>query len=251
MKRGKGFFEFLRAFLQVNEPSPELLTAFILGLIVIDILAQMFYDLSVGSEKLPAMWQPLMVVLAMTSLAYLLYWADRRRARVMRAKIDESRLAPPHQGLIWLFGPGRFDHLLFALEHHRKGGGASHCWLVMQDVDPVHEAFNRLRQALQANGLPTQLHPVLIQQPDAASAYRAVRKIFEEEAGGVGLKPQDIIADITGGLKPLTVGMVLAVLTVGGALEYVESDRDKSGEPIPNTLRVVLLDTTFYVTREG
>jgi hypothetical protein len=27
--------------------------------------------------------------------------------------------------------------LLFALEHHHKGGEASHCWLVMQNTEPV------------------------------------------------------------------------------------------------------------------
>ena len=44
--------------------------------------------------------------------------------------------------------------------------------------------------------------------------------------------------------------MVLAALTAGGALEYVESERDAQGRPITGTLRVVLVDTTFYVARE-
>lgn len=250
MRRQRELVNFLVAFLQGSEPSPELLAAFILGLIVINILAQVLYDLFVVPAVLPGLWRPLVMILLMTGAAYLFYKADRRRTRVLRARVDESRQAPPHAGIIWLFGPGGFDHLLFALEHHRQGGGASHCWLVMQDVKPVHDAYARLSQTLQANGWSTQLHPVLIQQVDVASAYRSVREIFEQEASQVNLTSQDIIADITGGLKPLTAGMVLAALTVGGALEYVESDRDKNGEPIPGTQRVVLLDTAFYVTRE-
>lgn len=201
-------------------------------------------------SALPGLWRPLVMILLMTGIAYLCYRADRRRTRVLRAKVEETQQAPPHAGIIWLFGPGRFDHLLFALEHHRRGGGASHCWLVMQDVKPVHDAYARLSQTLQANGQSTQLHPVYIHQVDVASAYRAVREIFEQRASEVNLTPQDIIADITGGLKPLTAGMVLAALTVGGALEYVESERDKQGEPIPGTQRVVLVDTAFYITRE-
>ena len=64
------------------------------------------------------------------------------------------------------------------------------------------------------------------------------------------MTPDQVIADITGGTKPLTAGMVLAALTVGGALEYVESERDAEGRPIEDTQRVVLMDTAFYVTRE-
>jgi len=52
------------------------------------------------------------------------------------------------------------------------------------------------------------VHPVYITQPEAGDAYHAVRKILEEEAPKVGLKPEDVIAYITGGLKPFTAGMI-------------------------------------------
>ena len=189
-------------------------------------------------------------MMLLTGLAYFLYRWDRQRERGMQAIVDESRLAPPHAGVVWLFGPGQFDHLLFALEHHRKGGGAAHCWLVMQDIEAVREAFNQLSQHLLERGVMTRLHPVYIRQLDVQAAYQAVRAIFEREASEEGLQPMQVIADITGGTKPLTAGMVLAALTAGGTLEYVESKRDTEGQPILGTLRVVLVDTTFYVTRK-
>jgi hypothetical protein len=164
--------------------------------------------------------------------------------------VDESRLAPSRPGLIWLFGPGRFEHLLVALEHHHRSGGAAHCWLVMQDITPVREAFNQLSQKLLEQGLATRLHPIYIRQLDVQAAYTAVRAVFEREAVEEGIAPSEVIADITGGTKPLTAGMVLAALTVGGELEYVESERDAAGRPVPGAQRVVLMDTTFYVTRE-
>ena len=74
--------------------------------------------------------------------------------------------------------------------------------------------------------------------------------IFEREAAEEGMKPGDVIADITSGTKPLTAGMVLAALIDGRALEYVETERDEHGKPIFDTALVVLVDTKFYVGQE-
>lgn len=238
--------EFLDVFLR-GGPSPQLLGAFALGLLVVSLLADLAYDLLTA---LAVAWGPVIAILLLTGLAYVLYRQDRRRWRAVRAVVDESRLAPPHPGLIWLLGPGRLDHLLFALEHHRQGGGATHCWLVMQNAEPVREAFNHLSQQLLEQGATTRLHPVYVQQLDVQAAYQAVRSIFEREAGEAGLQPDQVIADVTGATKPMTSGMVLAAITTGSALEYVESDRDAEGRYIPDTQRVVLVDTSFYVTRE-
>jgi hypothetical protein len=248
VKRRSDFFD---AFLRGAGPSPELLAAFAIGLLVVSLMASLVYDLlAAPAATWPIAWRPAIFMLLLTGLAYLLYRRDRRRGRVVRAVVDESRLALPHPGLIWLFGPGPFDHLLFALEHHHKGGGAVHCWLVMQDVPPVRQALTRLTHQLTERELPTQLHPIYIQRLDVQAAYQAVRTILEREASEEGLPPEEVIADITGGVKPLTAGMTLAALTCGGPLEYVESDRDADGQPIPGALRVVLVDTTFQVTRE-
>ena len=244
--------EFLDVLLRGAGPSPELLGAFALGLLVVGLLGDVTYDLlTAPADSLSIAWRPLVAALILTGLAYLLYRHDRQRGRVVRAMVDESRLAPPHAGLIWLFGPGQFEHLVFALKHHQRGGGAAHCWLVMQeDFPPVKERFGALSQQLAEERVTTRLHPVYVRQPDVQAAYEAVREVFEREAAEEGLAPEEIIADITGGTKPLTAGMVLAALTASGALEYVESERDAEGRPIEDTQRVVLVDTGFYVTRE-
>jgi hypothetical protein len=244
--------EFLDIFLRSAGPSSELLGAFALGLLVVGILGDVAYDLlTAPADNLRVAWRPVAAAALLTGLAYLLYRRDHRRGREVQAVVDESQLAPPRAGLIWLFGPGPFEHLLFALDHHRQGGGAAHCWLVMQDIGPVRETFSRLSQRLLEQEMATQLHPVYIEELDVQAAYQAVRAIFEREATEEALQPGQIIADITGGTKPMTAGMVLAALTTGGDLEYVESRRDSEGQYIPGTQRVVLMDTTFYVTREG
>jgi hypothetical protein len=243
--------EFLDVLLRGAGPSLELLVAFALGLLVVGLLGDVAYDLlTAPAESLPVIWRPVVAAGVLTAVAYGFYRWDRRRRRTVDVAIDESRLAPAHRGLVWLFGPGDFDHLLFALDHHRAGGGGDHCWLVLQDIEPVQEAFGRLSQHLSEQAIPTRLHPVYIPALDVEAAYGAVRAVFEREAAEEGLAPGDVIADVTGGTKPLTAGMVLAALTTGGALEYVESERDTDGRPIPQTLRVVLVDTEFYVKRE-
>ena len=103
---------------------------------------------------------------------------------------EETRLALPHAGLIWMLGPGGCDHLLFALAHHRAGGGAAHCWLVMQDAPRVRAAFRRLAQALAEAERPTRLHPVILPSLEARAAREAVRGIYAREAARVGLAPE-------------------------------------------------------------
>ena len=243
--------EFFDIFLRGAGPSPELLAAFALGLLVVGLFSNLIYDLTTTPGcSLTMAWRPVIASVALTGLAYLLYQRDRRSRRGMGVEVDESRQAPPRAGLIWLLGPGRFDHLLFALEHHRKGGGATHCWLVMQDTERVQQAFSQLSPQLLERGMATRLHPVYIQQLEVQASYRAVRAIFDREAAEEGIDPEQIIADMTGGTKPLTAGMVLAALTAGRELEYVESERDAQGNPIPGTLRVVLVDTAFYLAQE-
>jgi hypothetical protein len=243
--------EFLDVLLRGAGPSVELLSAFALGLLMVGILSNLVFQLlTEPGVAPPAIGRVLLTALLFTGLAYALYQRDRSRRRTVQAEVDEGRLAPPHPRLIWILGPGPFDHLLFALEHHVRGGGGTHCWLVMQDTPLVQEAFNKLSQTLLEHGISTRLHPLYIERMDVRAAYEAVRVVFDQEAAREGLSPDQVIADITGGTKPLTAGMVLATLTTGGALEYVESDRDAHGNPIPSTLRVVLVDAEFYLDHE-
>ena len=257
MRRRNDFLDFLIILLRGGGPSAWLLAAFALGLLVVGILADLLFGLLLApAETWPGAWRPFVAAVGLTALAYLLYCVDRRRKPRLGSNVDESRFAPPHPGLIWLFGPGGFDHLLFALRRHVAGGGGAHCWLVMQNSPPVLAAANELSQKVVDEGLPTRLHRVYIDRLEVEPAREAVRTILERRAAEVGLAPEQVIADITGGTKPLTAGMVLAALTTqspSGAveLEYVESDRDDQGRPIPGAQRAVLVDISFSIEREA
>jgi len=246
MRKQKEILNFLKAFLHVHELTPEFIGVIILGLFAVNLSGSLVFELL--TEPRHELIRPFLALVLITALAVFLYHRNRRRYRSLHVYVDETRLAPSRAGIIWLFGPGKFDHLLFALEHHHKGGGALHCWLIMQNTQAVKKIYSEFLKHLNEKGLNTQVHPVYITYSEAGEAYHAVRKILEEEAPKMGLKPEDVIADITGGLKPLTAGMILAALTVGCDLEYVETERTPEGEPIPGTLRVVVIDLNFYIS---
>ena len=245
MKRKTEFWEVF-----LGGPSSELVGAFALGMLVIAILGDLLYDLLTGQTF--TVWTivaPVLAMMAGTGRAYCLYRRASGRPRNVDIVFDESRLAPAHAGVIWLFGPGRYEHLLFALQHHNSGGGAAHCWLVMQKIAPVQEAYGRFTADLAALRLSVLPHPVYIREPDAQAAYRSVHDILTREVQEEGLQRTDVVADITGGLKPLTAGMVLAAVALDASLEYVETDRDAGGKPIAGTEHVVLLDLDFEISR--
>jgi hypothetical protein len=244
---------FLEVFLKGAGPSPALVAAFVLGLLVIGVLSNLVYSLLTDwTSTAPVAWLPVLAAGVLTALAYGLYQRDAANPKTVQAVVDESRLAPRYPGLIWLLGPGPFDHLLNALKHHSQEGQEQQCWLVMQRNAPAVEAsFLQLSQHLLEAGAPVRLHRIYLDHLDAQDAYQAVRTVWEREALEEKLRPEQVIADITSGTKPLTAGMVLAAVTTGYPLEYVETDRDAEGKPIPGSARVVLADLSFYLTRKA
>jgi hypothetical protein len=242
---------FLDAFLKGAGPSPALVAAFVLGLMVVGVLSNLVYGLlTAWTETWPIAWLPLVATVGLTVLAYALYQQDARQARSLEVAVDESRLAPRLPGLIWLLGPGSFEHLVRALSHHHTEGQEQHCWLVMQrGVPAVEQTFLHVSQALIDANLPVRLHRIYIAKPETQDVYQAVRTVWEREAVEENLHPAQVIADITGGTKPMTAGMVLAAVATGNPLEYVETDRDAEGQPIHGTVRVVLADLSFYLER--
>ena len=68
---------------------------------------------------------------------------------------------------------------------------------------------------------------------DASGCYALVRDVFTRYAPRCQLNTNDVVADMTGGTKPMTAAMVLACLDVGGAmLEHVAATNFVGNEPV-------------------
>lgn len=239
---------FVKAFLIEAGPSPWLLGAFILGLLVIGVAGNFVYALVTTPQQVAAIWwQPALAIVAGTAIAYLLYWGDQRLGRRVTLTFDEGNAPPGHPGLIWVLGPGGFDHLLVALAHHHARDGAAHCWLLMQeDSAPVRKNYTEVNRAVESLYSTLHLHPVYLPRPDVQHTYEAVRSIYEREAAEAGLSADQVIADITGGTKPMTAGMLLGVLAAGRTrLEYVESNY-KNDVRVEGSEHVVWVDVNFF-----
>jgi hypothetical protein len=65
--------------------------------------------------------------------------------------------------------------------------------------------------------------------------YQVVRKIFRQEAPDLMIPSQQVIADITGGTKPMTMGMIVACLEGDYPIEHVPTvyEGGKPKGPLP------------------
>jgi hypothetical protein len=248
--------EFWELLLSLREGTTlALLGVFIMGVLVMGVISNLVFGLltDAGSLGWGAVLRVAVASGVIVMLAYGIYWRERRNLSRVHVILDESRLATPHRGLIWLLGPGGVEHALQAIRHHaggQPGQRLEHCWLVMQrDNAAIQNAYTTLASQVVQENWGVRLEPILIDRLDVEAAYGAVRRVFERDAPAVGLSERDVIADITGATKPMTTGMVLAALDGARDLEYVESQRDAKGDPIAGTLRVVGVNKTFRLER--
>jgi hypothetical protein len=63
---------------------------------------------------------------------------------------------------------------------------------------------------------------------DAKECYAIIQGIYRSEVARFGLEPKDVIADITGGTKPMTMGMILACIEGEYPVEHVPAVYDEN-----------------------
>lgn len=127
-----------------------------------------------------------------------------------------------HRGLIFLFS--REETLREAIQYHQPM--LEHCWLL---VTP--EMQDRASQAMSHfPHLRFTLHP-LSDRYDSQACYQTVRDVYQREASRLGISPQQVIADITGGTKPMTMGMIVACLEGDYPIEHVPTAFNAAGQP--------------------
>lgn len=136
-----------------------------------------------------------------------------------------SGLSTPegHQGLILLVSkPASAMH---AIQYHHSLGTLERIWLIpSNDVAGTDFGPGTVATAEQIKtqckttfpDLDVTVHPTGVSAADAHDTFEYVSRIYRQ-AGA----PGDIIADFTGGTKPMTVGMIMACLPADRELEYV------------------------------
>lgn len=175
-------------------------------------------------QGIGALWT--VMVLAGLALLTLLFanWFAWQRRRLIEAVIMERPHPQPRQGLVVMVTGA--PTAAKAIEYHRSA--LRHLWLI---VTPAmrKEAVALIEKAEESGVTCYTLD--LAQEYDASGCYALVKRVFEQLARDVGLTAGDVIADMTGGTKPMTAGMVLACSDLGTALEHVPTKFVGDGQP--------------------
>lgn len=261
MKRRREFDRFFRAaFLAAAGRSLWLIGVFVASAILLEVAANLIYDLLLLDLPLTRALLIRMGAVggALLVIAGLFFLLDLRQVRkTKRWEYElEVRSIVPHAGLIWLLSPENPEPLLKVMQHHTTAGAADedrleHCWLILSDHPAMESTYKSLPDQMERWGIEdVTLHPVYLPQTGVEETYRAVRRIYDHEAPACGLRSDQVVTDLTGGLKIMTAGALLGCLLPSGdagPIEYLLSQRDPiTGEHVEGSERPMKLDVTFF-----
>lgn len=205
MKRSSGFADFL-----VNPPGDW---NGIVALLGFGLLGSLLNDLL----PLSTAWQRIILSLSLVALLWGIYAVWRRKKP--KVLVPQEQQPEKHPGLILLIGTGRpgedalDQSALDAIDYHQDvsgGNGLKVCWLIASGGEtgslPIAQKVEAMLKTRNIKGIIRVVRDAF----DVQDTYNVVRKIYQEELEKEGLSRDQVIADFTGGVKPMTVGMILA-----------------------------------------
>lgn len=217
------------------------LPLFLLGTATVTLLLQGIYDYA----NEPGVWKGgywlALLMLLMTIGVLIRTW----RKRPGRVDIREKQMPRPRRGLILLAGPQKASNPA-ALDHHLRS--LQHCWIIA-----TAESVETAAALFKEYGSRLEIHhgsKYVVDAEEFASTYNIVTHILNEEMQAAGLGTTEVIADITGGTKPMTSGMVLACVAYHVPLQYIKAQRSPSGQVIRDAWGVpIQVDASFITAR--
>ena len=125
-----------------------------------------------------------------------------------------------------------------------------HCWLITTAAGPntpasapyalLVEAYLRTRKNLHCKFYHGQIYSIPLDD-DAlvlTKTYEQVKHILSQ-AKRLKIAPQELVADITGGLRSMTLGMILACLDREQDVEFIGTRYDENGAPTGNLFPII------------
>lgn len=168
-------------------------------------------------------WIFIAVLMAVTLIFVITY--NRKVANWMSdlGPIEDIPSPKQHEGLIVLFN--RRETFKAAVQYHQPV--LKHCWLIVTpetqaEAGEVISDFPEVSFSI----LPiSNLY-------DTQSCYNIVRHVYKKGTYDVGILPRNTIADITGGTKPMTMGMIVACIKSGYPIQHIPTKFDSARQPI-------------------
>lgn len=206
--------------------TPRFPLFFIFGALALAVLGNVFTDLVkfyLGSEP-RQLWLILGVaagVLAIVvALAYS-FGAIRARWTAGGYAVINQPQPRRYRGLIAFVSLAQRAHLEKAMQYH--GEQLERVWLI------ATKEARGLAQELQGEYVTAKRTLTLVpleNEWDLQMVQNVIEAIYREQLGD--LTEAEVIADFTGGTKPMTVGMIFACLSSARHLEYVPARYDSS-----------------------
>ena len=130
----------------------------------------------------------------------------------------------PKKGLILLVS--RVESAMHTVQYHKDKGKLKRVWLIPSN-NKEKEYFgsssknkaNEIIKACDKISIDAKIAQE-VSPADAQETFDAVRRIYRNSSK-YNMEPIEIIADFTGGTKPMTLGMIMACLPPERQLEYV------------------------------
>lgn len=234
----------LRFFLQRQRLMLLTFLSFFLSVVLLGVLINLvsaLLEIIVGSSP----QRLLLLVIGLVLAVILLYALLQRMARETRRWLPLPRemAAQPRPGLIVLVGPGPNQIFIqnpaespaaAAIRYHLQGKQLKHVWLIASDEGaPVAEALRNLygEQATMHLILPP-IRNIL----DISETFEAASRIAQE-LPPLGLTAEEVIADYTGGTSSMSVGLALAALRNGFAMQFMSRREGSESLPIQTGLQ--------------
>jgi hypothetical protein len=121
-----------------------------------------------------------------------------------------------------------------------------HCWIVATRESQATALALATRYRDQIPYLYYGEPNYLVDPDQIQSTYDMIVRILDVEAVKAGLPAGAMIADITGGTKPMTAGMALACLARSRDMQYMKTPRDEAGQVLDGAVaEPIRIDATF------
>lgn len=164
----------------------------------------------------------LLIVLLLIVGAFLVYrlvlWLIHKLLPPARYPVGKA--PEPRRGLIMLLGGGSRETVPVATEHHRPR--LEHIWFVT--TERTTSLFDDLKRVF-ASVVAQPEHVVNHWEP--VECQNAVERALSH-ARVLGIEPQELICDLTGGTTAMTVGAIRACLTHKLAAQMVAARYDET-----------------------
>ena len=205
---------------------------FVVGLILLNIISNAIYELF--KDEFDAPIRILLIAAGLLALFLIAYALVRR---IFKPELTVTDLEP-RRGLIALVSQGRLSDIPVSASISFHEPALTHCWLITSKQPPAEpelppgssgEPFqsawkNTQDLKVQLQGKVKLIQDVEIDPENPKEIFSAIDGIYSL-ARRAGLHSDDIVADITGGTKTMSISMVLACTPAGRAVEYMKPRR--------------------------